>query len=891
MTTTNALPIKTTCPYCGVGCGVVIEYDSANNIRVKGDPEHPANLGRLCSKGSALAETLGLDGRLLAPEIAGIPASWDQALDHVAAQFRNTIAEHGPDSVAFYVSGQLLTEDYYVANKLMKGYIGSGNIDTNSRLCMSSSVAGHKRAFGEDIVPGCYQDFEMAELIVLVGSNLAWCHPVLFQRIAAAKQNNPRLKVVSIDPRRTASCDIADLHLALKPGTDVLLFNGLLHALRKHGQLDFAYLEQHVSGFAAALDAAKVTGASLPETASACGLKEEDLSRFYHWFGRTEKTVTAWSQGVNQSSSGSDKVNAIINVHLATGRIGKPGMGPFSLTGQPNAMGGREVGGLANQLAAHMDFDSPGHWDIVSTFWKAPNLARRPGFKAVDLFNAVADGRIKALWIIATNPVVSLPDVRHVRRALGACPFVVVSDCEDNTDLKAYAHVRLPALGWGEKDGTVTNSERRISRQRSFLPAPGEARPDWWALTQVAHRMGFEQAFAYQHPQQIFVEFARLSGYRNDGMRLFNLSGLQNLDVPAYNTLQPIQWPIKQPNGRGCRRLFHDGLFSHDDSKARMLGLTPQPAGNPTCAAFPFVLNTGRIRDQWHTMTRTARSPRLNQHMSEPYAELHPDDAEHAGLKDGELAHLKSRWGDALARVRVSADQQRGSVFMPMHWSDRFARHGLVNALVNPVVDPASGEPEFKHTPVSIEVYRPAWHGFAIAREALSIDAAEYCAQQRGDGYFLYELAGNTLIADTAGWAKPAFCRTGHEYLEYADMTAGRYRCATLHNNILMACLFISCGRQLPDRAWLIGLLTTETTLTSTARMAVLAGKSPVAREDPGRIVCACYSIGANTLSKAIREFGYSSTEQLGQALNAGTGCGSCLPELRTLLENTRRSL
>jgi len=887
---TTPLPIKTTCPYCGVGCGVVIEHDAAHAIRVKGDPEHPANLGRLCSKGSALADTMGLEGRLLKPEVAGMPTSWDKALDHVAARFSNTIAEHGPDSVAFYVSGQLLTEDYYVANKLMKGYIGSGNIDTNSRLCMSSSVAGHKRAFGEDIVPGCYEDFEIAELIVLAGSNLAWCHPVLFQRIAAAKKNNPRLQVISIDPRRTASCDIADLHLPLKPGSDVMLFNGLLHALRKNDQLDYVYLENHVSGFAAALEAAKANCASIPVVAQACGLKEEDVARFYHWFGRTEKTITAWSQGVNQSSSGSDKVNAIINVHLATGRIGKPGMGPFSLTGQPNAMGGREVGGLANQLAAHMDLDNPEHWHTVSAFWQAPNLAKRPGLKAVDLFNAVGEGRIKALWIIATNPVVSLPDVRHVRRALGNCPFVVVSDCENNTDLKPYAHVRLPALGWGEKDGTVTNSERRISRQRAFLPAPGEAKADWWALTQVACRMGFGPAFDYQHPQQIFIEFAKLSGYRNNGERLLNLSGLQQLDIPAYNTLQPIQWPVRQANGYGGQRLFHDGHFSHHDGKARMLELTPQPVGNPGSASYPFVLNTGRIRDQWHTMTRTARSPRLNQHLSEPYAELHPDDAGQIGLKDGELAHLKSRWGDALARVKISGDQQRGSVFMPMHWNDQFARHGLVNALVNPVVDRVSGEPEFKHTPIAVEPYRPAWHGFLIAREAISIDAAaEYCAQQRGDGYFLYALAGKPMIVDSAAWAKSMLYRTGHEYLEYADIAAGRYRCATLHNNRLMSCLFISREHQLPERAWLISLFA-ETSLTTTARMAVLAGKPPMAHEDIGRIVCACYSVGANTVTKAIRQHGYSGVEQLGQALKAGTGCGSCLPELRTLLAETRKS-
>ncbi|MFZ4700380.1 MAG: molybdopterin-dependent oxidoreductase, partial [Candidatus Methylumidiphilus sp.] len=422
----STLTTKTTCPYCGVGCGILATAQDGGTVQIQGDPDHPANYGMLCSKGSALGETVGLEGRLLHPEIGGRKVGWDEALDTVANRFMQTIAEHGPDAVAFYVSGQLLTEDYYVANKLMKGFIGSGNIDTNSRLCMSSSVAGHKRAFGEDIVPGCYEDLELADLLVLVGSNTAWCHPVLYRRIAKAKEDRPGMKIVVIDPRRTAACELADLHLPLKPGSDVALFNGLLHHLRRNDRLDFDFMENHVSGFAQALALAAEGSPSIPATASACGLGEAGVAQFFQWFHGTEKTVTAWSQGVNQSSSGTDKVNAIINVHLATGRIGKPGMGPFSLTGQPNAMGGREVGGMANQLAAHMDFDNASHHEIVSEFWNAPNLASRPGLKAVELFQAIGEGRIKALWITATNPVVSLPDSNAVRRALASCEFVVV---------------------------------------------------------------------------------------------------------------------------------------------------------------------------------------------------------------------------------------------------------------------------------------------------------------------------------------------------------------------------------------------------------------------------------------------------------------------------------
>ncbi|NUS70259.1 MAG: molybdopterin-dependent oxidoreductase, partial [Ensifer adhaerens] len=466
--------VKTTCPYCGVGCGVIATVDDNGAVAVRGDTDHPANFGRLCSKGSALAETLDLDGRLLHPEIGGRQAGWDEALDLVATRFAETIAEHGPDSVAFYVSGQLLTEDYYVANKLMKGFVGSANIDTNSRLCMSSSVAGHRRAFGSDTVPGTYEDLELADLVVLTGSNLAWCHPVLYQRLAAAKAKRPGLKIVLIDPRRTMTADIADLHLAIRPDADVALFVGLFSHLVSSNAVDQNYVAAHTADFGDTLLAAG--GVSFDDVLERTGLPAMQLREFYRLFSTTEKVVTCYSQGVNQSSSGTDKVNAILNCHLVTGRIGRPGMGPFSLTGQPNAMGGREVGGLANMLAAHMAIEDAGDRDRVQRFWRSPKIAEKPGLKAVDLFKAVADGRIKALWIMATNPVVSMPDADAVEAAIRACPFVVVSDILKETDTTRHAHVLLPSLGWGEKSGTVTNSERRISRQRAFLAAPGEAR-------------------------------------------------------------------------------------------------------------------------------------------------------------------------------------------------------------------------------------------------------------------------------------------------------------------------------------------------------------------------------------------------------------------------------
>ncbi len=505
---------RTTCPYCGVGCGVVAMPDGQGGAAITGDPDHPANFGRLCVKGAALGETLSLEGRLLHPEIGGHRASWDQALDSVASAIATARAEHGPRAIAFYVSGQLLTEDYYVANKLMKGFIGSPNLDTNSRLCMASSVAGHRRAFGADTVPGCYEDIELADLVVLAGSNLAWCHPVLHQRLEAARQRRGT-RVVVLDPRRTASCVGADLHLALKPGSDVALFNGALADLDRRGFIDRAAARTRIDNLDATLFAAREAAPSTGSVARQCELAPADVARFFDLLALHKRTVTLFSQGINQSTSGTDKVNAIINLHLATGRIGRPGMGPFSLTGQPNAMGGREVGALANQLAAHMDYDDPAAVDRVRRFWRAPSIAHGPGPKAVELFERVARGDIRVLWIMATNPAVSMPNGDAVRRALETCPLVIVSDAMRWSDTVERAYIRLPALAWGEKDGTVTNSERRISRQRAFLPPPGEARPDWWIVSEVARRLGFGDGFAYDGPAAIFREHAALSGFEN----------------------------------------------------------------------------------------------------------------------------------------------------------------------------------------------------------------------------------------------------------------------------------------------------------------------------------------------------------------------------------------
>src|SRR5215468_290531 len=655
---------RTTCPYCGVGCGLRVAAGGA----VSGDREHPANAGRLCSKGAALGETLGAERRLLVPEINGSRASWDEALDLAAERFSNAIKMHGPESVAMYVSGQFLTEDYYVANKLMKGFIGSANIDTNSRLCMASSVAGHIRAFGEDIVPGCYEDIEEADLVVLVGSNTAWCHPVLYQRLTAKETR--RTKVVSIDPRRTSTCDIADLHLAIQPGSDVAVFAGLLAHLADNGPCDAAWTREFATGFDAAIETARSVAPSLADAAQIADVPAADLARFYQWFAATEHTLTLYSQGTNQSSAGTDKVNAIINCHLATGRLGRPGMGPFSLTGQPNAMGGREVGGLANQLAAHMSFTDPADVDRVRRFWSAPRMAASPGLKAVDLFDAALDGRVRALWILGTNPAASMPRAGHVRAALGACPLVVVSDCWP-TDTTGFADIVLPAAGWGEKDGTVTNSERCISRQRAFRDPPGEARPDWWMLAEVARRLGWTAAFPYRRPADIFREHAALSGFENDGprYRLFDIGALADVSDEGYDCLPPTHWPMPRSTpvaGSNAGRLFGDGKgFATPDGRARFV---PTPYRPPAVAAddhWPLILNTGRVRDQWHTMTRTGRLPRLMAHEREPVLDLHSADAERFGLADGSLARVESPHGAIVLPVRVSSDLRAGEAFAP----------------------------------------------------------------------------------------------------------------------------------------------------------------------------------------------------------------------------------
>jgi len=851
--------VRTTCAYCGVGCGILARPTGGRAVEIEGDSDHPANRGRLCSKGTHLGETVGLEGRLLHPMIGARRASWDKALDLVARRFRETIARHGPDSVAFYVSGQLLTEDYYVANKLMKGFIGSANIDTNSRLCMSSAVAGHMRAFGEDVVPASYDDLDEADLVVLVGSNTAWCHPIVYQRIMAARAARGT-KLVVIDPRRTETCEEADLHLPLRPGTDVALMNGLLAHCRREELVDEACLAAHVNvpaGFWEALE----SDHDLWSIARACDLTPADLQRFYDLFAATPRTVTLFSQGINQSIRGTDQVNAIVNVHLATGRIGKPGAAPFSITGQPNAMGGREVGGLASTLAAHRGFGAEDIAD-VGRFWAAERMATRPGLKAVDLFRVLGEGRIKALWVMATNPAVSMPEAGRVREALAACPFVVVSDVMAQTDTSRFAHVRLPAAAWGEKDGTVTNSERRVSRQRAVLPLPGEAKPDWWIVKEVGRRMGWRTAFGYDRPAEIWREHARLTAYRNDGARLLDLRDKVAISNDDYDAMMPFQWGGMP---------FADHRFPTPDGKARLVAVAQRAAEAPL-RDWPLQLNTGRYRDQWHTMTRTGLSPRLARHREEPLVEVHPGDADALGLTDRGLARVTTPQGETLFRVAIEPGQRPGEIFAPIHWTDQQSTGGRAGLLPRSLVDPHSGQPGFKMTPARMEPVAVDWRGFLIVHGAADAPDCLWATRVTVPGGALFELAG---MGDSRA-IEGALPRG--ERIEASDPARGTWRVAILREGRLAAILFVTRSGELPARDWLIDQL------AQPQGPQVLAGRAPGTQADNGPVVCMCFGVGMRTIVSAIRDRQLADVAAIGQALGAGTNCGSCRPALFRIL-------
>lgn len=874
-----ALSVRTTCPYCGVGCGVVATPDGIGGAAIAGDASHPANFGRLCSKGSALGETLASETRLLHPLVDGARATWNAALDRIADGFSSTIEKHGPDAVAFYLSGQLLTEDYYVANKLMKGFIGSANVDTNSRLCMSSSVAGHRRAFGSDTVPGCYEDLDEADLLVLVGSNAAWCHPVLYQRMVRAREQRGT-RIVSIDVRGTATTESADLALTIKPGMDGVLFCGLLVHLAECENVDRAYIAAHTEDFETALARARQIAPDLATIAAKCGVSAQEIAAFFDLWSTTSRVVTLYSQGVNQSWQGTDKVASIINCHLATGRIGKPGTGPFSLTGQPNAMGGREVGGLANQLAAHMEFSAA---DIarVARFWDAPHMASGEGLKAVAMFDAIARGQIKALWIMGTNPAVSLPRADHFRAALAELDLLVISDNVCSTDtIGAGAHVLLPAAAWGEKDGTVTNSERRISRQRAFMPCAGETKPDWWSVSQVAKRMGFGDAFDYQHPAAIFREHAALSAFENHGARDFDLGALAGISDAAYAALSPVQWPASENAPRGTQRMFAEGRFFTPSGRARFSTIAEPALAEAPDGQYPFLLNTGRVRDQWHTMTRTGLSPRLASHIPEPFVEVNPQDARRLRVTEGGFARVSTAQGSAVLRVVVTDAQIAGRIFVPIHWSDETAGGARTGALVHSIVDPYSGQPDAKAIPAALAPVEFSAQGFVLSRRRLRLPGDSVWAWTAIEDGYAARFATNEAfqplfeaVCNAAGKAEQA---------KFHDPARGIFRAALITAGRLDAVIFMGRDGEIPAWSALSEIWRLER-LEGSARRFLLAGRSAAADFDASPTICACFGVKAGAIERAIAA-GACSTEAIGARLNAGTNCGSCLPELRRMI-------
>lgn len=897
MSESGVLPAitHTACPYCGVGCGVVASVDNGV-VSISGDQNHPANHGKLCSKGLALGSTFNDPARLLKPAVNGRPTSWTEATTLIADTFQNTIEQHGRDAIAFYVSGQLLTEDYYVVNKFVKGWLGTANIDTNSRLCMASSVVGHKRAFGSDTVPGCYEDLDTAELIVLVGSNLAWCHPVVYQRIIANKERNPQVKIVVIDPRRSITADNADLHLAIKPDGDTLLFNALLEHLSAHGKLDNDYIDKHVAGLEDALEHACE---SVDEhVADKLGLADAELQLFLRYFANTQKTVTIYSQGVNQSRSGTDKVNAILNCHLATGRIGKPGMGPLSITGQPNAMGGREVGGLSTMLACHRELDNEVHQSQAQRFWQSPYIATQKGLTAVEMFDAVQQGSIKAIWIMGTNPVDSMPDANQIADALKGCPFVVVSDVTAGSDTVAFADVVLPAQAFGEKDGTVTNSERRISRQRRFMEPAGEAMPDWWAVSSVARNMGFVEAFNYATPAQIFTEYAQMSAFENDGSIDFDIGFCASLTTSEYDTLLPFQWPKPENSLAGkvqTVRFFAKGQFYTPDRRARMVSITPAVPGNQQLTdEHPLVLNTGRIRDQWHTMTRTGLIPRLMSHQSEPFVEINPSDALIHGIADADIVCINSPLSTILARAMLSDRQSIGQVYVPMHWSDQFASKARVDTLIEPSTDPYSRQPASKNQAVSIQRFAGNSYAYLLTRAALILDDVtdiEYWAKSPVEGGWQYEMASTLQTMQLKTVVEQMYqlqmatqgSIEGLDRIDYQDQS--RHRTALLDSaGCVYAFLYIDAKPVELSRSWALDQF--DLTFANPAkRWHLMAGRAASDQPEKGAIVCSCYSVGDKQIARAVKSDECRSVDAIGRVLGAGTNCGSCRNEIGILVK------
>ncbi|MDL9998773.1 molybdopterin-dependent oxidoreductase [Variovorax sp. J22P240] len=917
---------RSTCPYCGVGCGVIIESDGAQITGVRGDPEHPANFGRLCTKGSTLHLTASaavtMQTRLLQPmqraTRGSAPAaiSWDGALDVAVEKFSQVIRDYGPDAVGFYVSGQLLTEDYYVFNKLAKGLVGTNNIDTNSRLCMSSAVAGYKKTLGADAPPACYDDLKRAECIFIVGSNTAWAHPILFRRIEDAKAANPAMKIIVADPRRTDTVEIADLFLPIQPGTDVMLFNGMLHLMLWEGWTDARYIAEHTSGF----DALKATvrDCTPDHVAQVCGISKDDLLQAARLFATSGATLSLYCQGLNQSSSGTAKNAALINLHLATAQIGKPGAGPFSLTGQPNAMGGREVGGLANLLSAHRDLANPQHRAEVAALWGVPDVPQQPGKTAVEMFQAAADGEIRALWIACTNPAQSMPDQATVRRALQRCEFVVVQEAFSTTATCDFADLLLPATTWGEKEGTVTNSERRISRVRPAVPAPGEARDDWTIGVAFARRLEEELGrtntlFPYPDAESVWNEHRESTRGRD-----LDITGMSYAMIEAA----PQQWPLREGESTGRARLYEDGIFPTPDGRARFVDTPYKPVTEAREARYPFSLNTGRLRDQWHGMSRTGTLGRLFGHAAEPTVQMHPQDMARRQIAEGDLVHVTSRRGSIVVPVAASSEVGLSQAFIAMHWGGEYLSGSSstgtllagVNALTTPSFCPDSKQPELKHAAVKIlkaelpwSLLAAAWlpqeaalHTVAALRKLMQSFPFASCVPFGTGGALAgsgadrtgilfraaaHEAADDALLAQIEG----LLALDGADTLRYADVKRGQRRAVRLVRDGADAHLegFL-LGGDTRAEAWIKALLQDRLPAQAFGRQLLRPGASaPSGVAARGKVICSCFGVTQTAISEQVVLIRGTDDERLAKlqaTLKCGTNCGSCLPELKRMV-------
>lgn len=912
---------RSTCCYCGVGCGVLIEHDATGVTGVRGDPDHPANRGRLCTKGSTLhlsaAPQLQPQLRALQPMHRAArgqplqPLGWNAALDGVADAITRTVQAHGPDAVGLYLSGQLLTEDYWVFNKLAKGLLGTNNVDTNSRLCMSSAVSGYKQTLGADAPPACYDDLALAATVFVTGSNMAWAHPVLMRQLEDARRANPAQKLVVVDPRRTETAAVADLHLQLLPGTDVTLHHALLHLMLWEGLTDPAYIAAHTRGFEALRDRVREFTPAL--AARVCGLREDDIVQAARWFanvgdgGARAPTLSLYCQGLNQSSSGTDKNSSLINLHLATGQIGRPGAGPLSLTGQPNAMGGREVGGLATLLPGHREVADPAHRAEVAALWGLDSLPAQPGLSAVQLFEAAADGQLRLLWIVCTNPAHSLPDSTRVRRALERADCVIVQDAYAHTATAAFADWLLPASSWAEKDGTVTNSERVISRVRRAVAPPGQARDDWRIAVDVARRL--EQRlgprrrdggtlFPYDSAESIWNEHRESTRGRD-----LDITGL---DWARLEQQGPQAWPFPQGSSAGRARLYTDGRFATADGRARFTAPAPRPLAELRDARHPFSLTTGRLRDQWHGMSRTGSLGRLFAHESGPVVELNPQDMARRGWRDGELLRLASRRGTLVLPARGNETLRPTLAFVAMHWGPEWLAGPGVNTLLPAAACPVSRQPELKHAALHIEraelpwalvaaAWLPAEQALALRAQLLQAAAglAFACATPFGrepaaQVGLLLRAAGDTpLSRDQRARIEGLLGLQAPDVLRYDDARAGRHRAMRLAaDGTLQA--FVLAGDAAAS-GWALDWLQQRQPAASSGRALLAGGRTPpqaLAPRSPQ--VCSCLDISEARIVQALAQCPGSAEQRLQslqQGLRCGTQCGSCVPALKVLVQ------